>query len=163
MMLLQIVLATSPEQSRTVGSSCPALLRILGFLLVQTGRRRSRSLKRKEELEWVNLSKRGGKDGVFRGLVGLLRGISQGQSPREIPRSSPASPRKTPSIPPLLLGLTHFIPFPMLLRAVEEAVLSHTKTRSRLAVQSVFCVAPCCPRGSRVPHTKVRRISSTRS
>ena len=43
-LLLQIVLATSPEQSRTVGSCCPALLRILGFLLVQTGRRRSRSL-----------------------------------------------------------------------------------------------------------------------
>ena len=28
-----------------------------------------------------------------------------GLCPREIPRSSPASPRKTPSIPPLLLGL----------------------------------------------------------
>ena len=45
--------------------------------------------------EWVNLSKRGGKDGVFQGLAGLLRGISRGRSPREIPRSSPASPRKT--------------------------------------------------------------------
>ena len=36
--------------------------------------------------EWVNLSKRGGKDGIFQGLAGLLRGIS---------RSSPASQRKT--------------------------------------------------------------------
>ena len=43
---------------------------------------------------WVNLNKRGGMNGVFRGLAGLLRWISQGQSPREIPRSSPASPRK---------------------------------------------------------------------
>ena len=44
-------------------------------------------------LEWVNLSKRRGKDGVFRGQAGLLRGISRGRSPREVPRSSPASPR----------------------------------------------------------------------
>ena len=28
--------------------------------------------------EWVNLSKRGGKDGVFRALAGPLRGISRG-------------------------------------------------------------------------------------
>ena len=28
--------------------------------------------------EWVNLSKRGGKDGVFQGLAGLLQGISRG-------------------------------------------------------------------------------------
>ena len=41
---------------------------------------------------WVNLSKRGRKDGVFRGLAGRLRGISGGQRPRELPRSSPASP-----------------------------------------------------------------------
>ena len=41
------------------------------------------------------------------GLAGLLLWISLGLRPREIPRSSPASPRKTPSIPPLLLGLTH--------------------------------------------------------
>ena len=27
--------------------------------------------------DWVNLSKRGGKDGVFLRLAGLLRGISQ--------------------------------------------------------------------------------------
>ena len=31
----------------------------------------------------ANLSKRGGKDGVVRGLAGLLRGISRGRSPRE--------------------------------------------------------------------------------
>ena len=29
--------------------------------------------------------------------------------PQEIPRSSPASPRKTPSFPPLLLRLTHYL------------------------------------------------------
>ena len=29
-------------------------------------------------LDWVNLSKRGGMDGVFQGLAGLLRGISRG-------------------------------------------------------------------------------------
>ena len=29
---------------------------------------------------WVNLSKRGGKDGVFRGLTGLLRGIFEGEA-----------------------------------------------------------------------------------
>ena len=44
---------------------------------------------------WVNLSKRGGKEGVFRELAGLLRGISRGQSSRKILRSSPATPRKT--------------------------------------------------------------------
>ena len=34
--------------------------------------------------DWVNLSKRVGKDGVFQGLAGLLRWISRGRSPREI-------------------------------------------------------------------------------
>ena len=46
----------------------------------------------------------------------------------------------------------HSIPFPRLLLAVPEAVSSHTKTRSRSAVQSIFCVATCCPRGSLVPY-----------
>ena len=41
---------------------------------------------------WVNPSKRGGMDGVFQGMTGLLIGISGGQRPREIPRSSPANP-----------------------------------------------------------------------
>ena len=59
-------------------------------------------------LDWVNLSKRGGKDGVSRGLAGLLRGISQGRSPREILRSSPISPRKIPSFPSLLLRFTFY-------------------------------------------------------
>ena len=59
--------------------------------------------------DWVNPSKRGGMDGVFRGLAGLLRGISRGGSPREIPRSSPVSPRKTPSILTLLLGFTLYL------------------------------------------------------
>ena len=57
----------------------------------------------------VNPSKRVGMDRVFLGLAGLLLGISPGLCPREIPRSSPASPQKTLSIPPLLLGLTHYI------------------------------------------------------
>ena len=56
----------------------------------------------------VNLSKRVGKDRVFLGLAGLLLGISLGLRPREIPQSSPASPWKTPSLPPLLLRLTHY-------------------------------------------------------
>ena len=34
--------------------------------------------------DWVNPSKRGGMDGVFRQLAWLLQGISRGQSPREI-------------------------------------------------------------------------------
>ena len=41
----------------------------------------------KKAQEWVNPSKRGGMNGVFQGLAGLLRGISRGRSPREIPRS----------------------------------------------------------------------------
>ena len=57
---------------------------------------------------WVNLSKRGGKDEVFQGLAGLLRGISRRRSPREIPKSSPASPRKTFSFLTLLLRFTFF-------------------------------------------------------
>ena len=48
---------------------------------------------------WVNPSKRGWMDGVFRWLAGLLWGISQGGSPREIPRSSLASLRKIPVHP----------------------------------------------------------------
>ena len=49
-------------------------------------------------------------DGVFLGLAGRLLGISLGLCPQEISQSSPASPGKTPSIPPLLLGLTHSWP-----------------------------------------------------
>ena len=48
-------------------------------------------------------------DGVFLGLARLLLGIFLGLRPWNIPRSSPASPWKTPSIPPLLLGLTEYI------------------------------------------------------
>ena len=51
-------------------------------------------------------------DGVFLGLAELLLGISLGLCPREIPQSSPASPWKTPSIPPLLLGLTQPLALP---------------------------------------------------
>ena len=59
-------------------------------------------------LYWVNLSKRVGKDGIFQGLAGLLRGISRGQRPRERPRSSAASQRKTPSFVTLLLRFTFY-------------------------------------------------------
>ena len=48
-------------------------------------------------------------DGVFLGLAGLLLKISLGLRPQEIPWSSPARPRKTPSIPPLLLGFTQYL------------------------------------------------------
>ena len=58
---------------------------------------------------WVDPSKREGMDGAFRGLAGLLRGISRGQSLREIPRSSHASPWKTPSSRTLLLGFTFYL------------------------------------------------------
>ena len=57
---------------------------------------------------WVSPSKRGGMDGVFQGLAGLLWGISQGQSPSEILRSSPTSLRKTLSLPTLFLDLHFF-------------------------------------------------------
>ena len=46
-------------------------------------------------LYWVDPNKRAGIDRVFRGLAGLLWGISPGQSPREIPKKGPSSPRKT--------------------------------------------------------------------
>ena len=59
--------------------------------------------------EWVNPSKRGGMDGVFRGLARLLRGISLGLRTREIPQSSPVSPRKTISISTLLIGFTFYL------------------------------------------------------
>ena len=69
----------------------------------------------------VNLSKRVGMDGVFLGLLllglGLLLGISFGLCPQEIPPSSPASPWKTPSIPPLFLGLTQSV---WILAAISE-------------------------------------------
>ena len=42
--------------------------------------------------------------------------------------------------------------FSVLLLAVPEAVSSHTKTRSRSAVQSIPSLAPRCPRGSLVPY-----------
>ena len=44
------------------------------------------------------------------GMARLLLGISDGLHPQEIPWSSPASPGKTPFIPPLLLGLTQYLP-----------------------------------------------------
>ena len=45
-----------------------------------------------------------------------------------------------------------FSPFFILLLAVPEAVLSHIKVRSRSALLSNLCVAPCCPRGSLIPY-----------
>ena len=52
----------------------------------------------------------------------------------------------------------------MLLLTVPEAVLSHTKARSRSAVQSInfeknLCLAPRCPRGSLVPYNSKEQIS----
>ena len=62
-----------------------------------------------ESADWLNPSKRGGMDGVFRGLALLLRENSWGQSPREILRSSPASSRITLSFPTLLFGCTLYL------------------------------------------------------
>ena len=52
----------------------------------------------------------------------------------------------------------------VLLLTVPEAVLSHTKARSRSAVQSInfeqnLCLAPRCPRGSLVPYNSEEQIS----
>ena len=52
----------------------------------------------------------------------------------------------------------------VLLLTVPEAVLSHTKARSRSAVQSInfeqnLCLAPLCPRGSLVPYNSEEQIS----
>ena len=56
----------------------------------------------------VNLNKRVKIDGVFLGLVGLLLGLA-GLLLRISLGLCPASPRKTPSNPPLLLGLTQCV------------------------------------------------------
>ena len=67
-----------------------------------------------ESPDWVNLSKRGGNDGVFLGLVGLaglLRRISRGQSLREIPRSSPASRIGPPQVTLNFLPPEYHIPW----------------------------------------------------
>ena len=58
--------------------------------------------------KWVNLSKRRGKYGVFRGLAGLLRGISWDRSLIEILMSIAASPKKALSIPTCLLRFTFY-------------------------------------------------------
>ena len=83
------------------------------------------------KMYWVNLSKRGGKDRVFRGLAGLLRGISRGRSPREIQRTSPASPRKIPSFPTLLLRFRfyfQYISVLALLKCTYGSVLAFLKS-----------------------------------
>ena len=69
------------------------------------------SLTFEHSTEGVNLSKRGGMDRVFQGLVvlGMLQGIFHGQRPREILRSGSASPRKTPSIQTLLIIFTFYM------------------------------------------------------
>ena len=51
------------------------------------------------QADWVNPSKRGGMDGVFWGLTGLLRGISRGQSPSEIHEEQPCQPEENPVLP----------------------------------------------------------------
>ena len=63
----------------------------------------------RREVYWVNPSKRGGMDGVFQRLAGLLRGISRGGSPGEIPSNSPASLKKTVIILTLLLQFTFYL------------------------------------------------------
>ena len=49
-------------------------------------------------------------DELFVELAGLLLEISLELRPWEIPWSSPAIPQKTPSIPPLVIGLTQSLP-----------------------------------------------------
>ena len=49
--------------------------------------------------------------------------------------------------------------FSVLLFAVPEAVSSHSKVRSRSAVQFILCVAPRCPRGSLFPYKSKEQIS----
>ena len=63
-------------------------------------------------------------DGVFLGLAGLLLGNSLRLRPREIPRSRTASPCKTPSIPPLLLGLTQYILNIIILKFTSPVMLN---------------------------------------
>ena len=56
--------------------------------------------KCQQKAYWVNPSKRGGMDGAFWGLAGLLRGISLGRSQREILRSRPeGNPEEQPYQP----------------------------------------------------------------
>ena len=63
-------------------------------------------------------------DRVFLGLTGLLLRISLGLSPQEIPRSSPASTQKTPSIPPLLFGLTQYIGYEIVFTEPMQTTVS---------------------------------------
>ena len=68
------------------------------FILLHT----SGNMKKPKGKKNVNLSKRFRKEWVFLGLTG----ISLGLCPWEIPQKNPASPWKTPTVRPLLLGLT---------------------------------------------------------
>ena len=58
--------------------------------------------------DWVNLSKRGGKDGVFQGLEGLLWGISQGEA-REKSRGAALPARGNPVLPNSFYSYLHSI------------------------------------------------------
>ena len=53
-----------------------------------------------------------------------------------------------------------FILSSVFLLNVQEAVLSHNEERSKSSVQSNFCAAPHCPRGSFVPYKSEEQISS---
>ena len=68
---------------------------------------------------------------VFRGLAGLLRGISRGRSSREIPRSSPTSPGNTLSFPTLLLRFIFYfwyISVLALIKCTNGSILAFPKT-----------------------------------
>ena len=94
--------------------------------------------------EWVNQSKRGGKDRVFRGLAGLLRRISRGRNPRKIPRSSPASPKKTLSFLTLLLRFTlyfkYFFNLPKQQQDAEQNLFVARQIKQILEPCSFCCI-----------------------
>ena len=61
-----------------VNERCFRAVRMCYTCLTQNLRKQDLKEKEKINLYWVNPSKRGGMDGVFRGLAVLLRGKSRG-------------------------------------------------------------------------------------
>ena len=82
-----------------------------------------------EVLGWVNPSKRGWMDGVFRGLAGLLRGISRGRCLSKI--LSPASPRKP--CPSRLFYLD--------LHSISNRFSPLSKIATKCEEETIFCMA----------------------